>query len=271
MSDYKYDYLLADQFEKTAIFGMLAAGAARAAPLLARAGTAIASRAAPALARAGTAIAERAAPAVARAGQSFAQRAAPAAGQAAQGIGGRIMQYGRNLGGAMKTEGFGGTAKNLAKGMFGFGPAEGASAGAKMIHGAGQAAGTAQGVYGLGSAVFGGSGDSGGQNKTNSLREKQARYTFKGASHSPLQKALHLSPYAAWMGSQLLEDKHPTLAKGLNLGAYALYAGMAGHEALTNPNERLTSGTDALALTAMGIADLARMRRNSQNSTAEGH
>ena len=249
MSEYKYDYLLADQFEKTAIFGMLA-----------RAGTAIASRVAPALARAGTAIASRVAPG-----------AAPAAGQAAQGIGGRVMQYGRNLGGAMKTEGFGGTAKNLAKGMFGFAPAEGASAGAHMIHGAGQAAGMAQGAYGLGSAVFGGGGDSGGQNKTNSLREKQAQYFFKGASHSPLQKALHLSPYAAWMGSQLLEDKYPRLAKGLNLGAYALYAGMAGHEALTNPKERLTSGTDALALTAMGIADLARMRRNSQNSTAEGH
>lgn len=271
MSEYKYDYLLADQFEKTAIWNMLAAGATKLAPVVARAGASLAQRASPTLARAGTALVERAAPAITRAGQSFAQRAAPAAGEAAQGIGGRVMQYGRNLGGAMKTEGFGGTAKNLAKGMFGFAPAEGASAGAHMIHGAGQTAGMAQGAYGLGSAVFGGGGDSGGQNKTNSLREKQAQYFFKGASHSPLQKALHLSPYAAWMGSQLLEDKYPRLAKGLNLGAYALYAGMAGHEALTNPNERLTSGTDALALTAMGIADLARMRRNSQNSTAEGH
>ena len=270
MSDYKYDYLLADQFEKTAIWNMLAAGATKLAPVVARAGASLAQRASPTLARAGTALVERAAPAITRAGESFAQRAAPAAGQAAPGIGSRVMQYGRDLGGAMKSEGFRGTASNLAKGMFGFSPAEGASTGAKMIHGAGQGLGMAQGAYGLGSAVLGGMSNSGGQTKTNSLREKQAQYTFKMANHSPMQKALHLAPYAAWMGSQLLEDKYPRVAKGLNLGAYGLYAGMSAHDALTNPQERFTSGTDAVALTAMALADMARMRRNSQNP-AEGH
>lgn len=104
-----------------------------------------------------------------------------------------------------------------------------------------------------------------------SPREKKARYTFKSASHSLKEKALHLSPYAAWIASQVLDEKYPRLARGLNLGAYGMYAGMSAHNALKDPSERLTSGTDALALTAMGLADLARIRRNSQNSTAEGH
>ena len=105
----------------------------------------------------------------------------------------------------------------------------------------------------------------------NSRREKKAHYTFKSADHNYAEKALHLSPYAAWMASQLVDEKYPRLATGLNLGAYGLYAGMSAHNALRHPAERYTSGTDALALTAMGLADLARMRRKSLNPMAEGH
>jgi hypothetical protein len=99
-----------------------------------------------------------------------------------------------------------------------------------------------------------------------SLREKKARYTFKGASHSIAEKALHASPYVAWLASQALDDSYPRLAKGLNLGAYGLYAGMAGYDALTNPKERYTSAIDAGALAAMALADIARMKRDSQTS-----
>jgi hypothetical protein len=240
MSSYKYDHLLNDQFEKVAL---LAGLAARAAPMLARAGTAIATHA----------------PSVANAGQ-------------------KVMQYGRNLGGAVKEMGFRGTVSNIGRGMFGMAPAEGASAGAKMIHGAGQGLGMAQGAYGVAQAFKPPPPpppppqlQGGGRAVTASLRENQARYLFKGAGGNSLgERALHIAPYAAWIGSQLLEDSHPRLSKGLNLGAYGLYAGMAGREALRNPSERITSGIDAAALTAMGLADLARMRRKSINP-AEGH
>jgi hypothetical protein len=192
------------------------------------------------------------------------------------------MDFGSKTFGAAKNQGFMGTASNFARGMFGFGQkavgtGRAAQAGAKTIHGLGQTAGAVQGAAGVASALMPSSPDPppapppNGQTKMNSLREKTARYSFKGSSHGFGERALHLSPYAAWIGSQLLEDKYPRLSKGLNLGAYGLYAGMSAHNALKHPSERLTSGIDALSLTAMGLADLARMRRNSLNPTANSH
>lgn len=218
MSDYKYDYLLADQFEKAAFLGMAGIGA-RAAPMLARAGTAI--------------------------------------GQAARGLGGHVMQFGRNLGNAFKTEGAKGFLGNMGRGFVGMGARGGAESAA---HGLGTGLMAANTAYSVGSAFMP------PKTTTASLREKQGHYTFKGAEGSLGQKVLHTAPYAAWIASNLLDkDKHPILKPALNLGAYGLYAGMAGHEALTDPKERYTSGTDALALSAMALADIARMRRDSQN------
>lgn len=124
--------------------------------------------------------------------------------------------------------------------------------------GAGQMAGMA--VTALPSAIMGAAPgqrqDSGGREVLASL------YRVKRASegHGLGHKILHTAPYAAWIASQFVEN--PTLSKALNLGAYAGYAGMSAHEALTNPAEKWTSGTDAVALTAMALADIARMKRD---------
>ena len=91
-------------------------------------------------------------------------------------------------------------------------------------------------------------------------------YRVKRASdaHSWGHKALHASPYVAWIASQLVADSHPTLAKALNLGAYGGYAGMSAHTALTEPAEKWTSAVDAGALLAMAAADVARLRRDKK-------
>jgi hypothetical protein len=107
--------------------------------------------------------------------------------------------------------------------------------------------------------------------KTGSLRESLGRYQLKTGSDLG-HALLHASPYVAWLGSQGLDYAGlPRASKALNLGAYGLYAGMAGHEALTNPQERLTSGVDAAALAAMALSDIARMRRESQTPASGSH
>jgi len=90
---------------------------------------------------------------------------------------------------------------------------------------------------------------------------KLASRRKKEASHGLLSHALHVSPYAAWAAGHLLEDKHPTLSKALTAGAYLGYAGNSAHEALKNPQERVTSGIDAAALLAMLGSDVARWTR----------
>lgn len=252
MSEYEYDHLLAGHFEKTAVFGM-------AAGLVGRAGAALAARSSPALARAGTWLTGRAAPAIANAGKTV--------GTAIQTHAPKVHAWGKGIGDAYGQEGFKGFAGNFGRGMFGQQARGGVESAAHTL---GSHAGLAQGAYGLGSAVLGG-----GSDKQGSLRETPAQYTFKGAEgHSWQQKALHAAPYVAWLSSQALEDNERpwarTLGKGLNLAAYPLYAGMSAYDAIKHPENRLTSGTDAVALTAMGLADLARLRRNSQNP-AEGH
>jgi hypothetical protein len=112
--------------------------------------------------------------------------------------------------------------------------------------------------------------------KTGSLRESLGRYQLKtgsdGGTTSAGKALLHAAPYVAWLGSQGLDYAGLHRAsKALNLGAYGLYAGMAGHEALTNPQERLTSGVDAAALAAMALSDIARMRRESQTPASGSH
>lgn len=102
-----------------------------------------------------------------------------------------------------------------------------------------------------------GAASNGGREVTASLyRVKQA-----SEGHGLGHKIMHAAPYAAWIASQFVE--HPTLSKALNLGAYAGYAGMSAHTALTDPAEKWTSGTDAVALLAMAAADIARMKRDN--------
>lgn len=105
-------------------------------------------------------------------------------------------------------------------------------------------------------------GEQGGRNVMASLRENEASYRFKGAEGHGLGATLaHVSPYVAWIGSQLVRDSNPNLAKALSAGAYLGYAGSAAHDAITNPKERVTGAVDALALTAMLGSDVARWRR----------
>ena len=74
--------------------------------------------------------------------------------------------------------------------------------------------------------------------------------------------ALHASPYVGWLASQAADATgHHRLAKALSGASYLGYAGLAGHEALTNPEERVTSGVDAAALLAMLAADAKRWSR----------
>jgi hypothetical protein len=87
-------------------------------------------------------------------------------------------------------------------------------------------------------------------------------YGVKTAGHSWKEKLLHTAPYAAWAAGNLLEDKYPRLSKALTAGAYLGYGGMAAREAYKNPEERITSTVDALALGSMLAADIARWRRH---------
>lgn len=231
MNKYAHDDLLAAHFEKVAIMNMLGAGIRAAAPKLMGAGASMAKG---------------------------------------------VMNYGSNLMNAGKNLGFGGSVSNLARGFFGMAPkamGKNTRAAAGTLHNLGQGASMAHGALSTASQMLPSStpnANQDGQMKMNSLRETRSKFRVKQAGHSLAEKALHIAPYTAWIAAQLLGDSHPRLSKGLNLGAYGLYAGMAGRDALRNPSERITSGIDAAALTAMGLADLARMRRKSLN-LAEGH
>lgn len=101
---------------------------------------------------------------------------------------------------------------------------------------------------------------------TASLREKGATYRLKSAEGHGLGATLaHMSPYAAWIAAKAIEDKNPALSKALSAGAYLGYAGAAGHDALTNPAERVTGAIDAVALAAMLGSDVMRWRRPSDH------
>lgn len=148
------------------------------------------------------------------------------------------------VGAAAARTGFGRHALGVATGAAGF-PIAGSTAG-QVIGGVGM---------GLPGAVTG-AAPSGREVTASLYRVKQA-----SDGHGLGHKVLHAAPYAAWIASQFVE--HPTLSKALNLGAYAGYAGMSAHTALTDPAEKWTSGTDAVALLAMAAADIARMKRDN--------
>lgn len=99
-----------------------------------------------------------------------------------------------------------------------------------------------------------------GPKLASSRREKSAEQG-QPHGHGIGSKLLHIAPYGAWAAGHLLDESHPRLAKALTAGAYLGYAGTSAHEAMKNPNERLTSGIDAAALTAMLGADIARWSR----------
>jgi hypothetical protein len=98
----------------------------------------------------------------------------------------------------------------------------------------------------------------GGQTRLASLREKGAAFHFKQASGVG-HALVHYGPYAAWMASHALDEKHPELARALGIGAAATLGGATLYDMYKNPGQRqLPNAMDVAGLALFGGADLMR-------------
>lgn len=161
---------------------------------------------------------------------------------------------------------YAGLVGNAAK--FGLGYATGIPIGgagtAGMVTGFAKDIATTAGGHGAKPSVMGMSLPGGAPKSVlASLREKGASFRFKGADeglgHRLMHGAVHYGPYAAWMASHAIEDKHPELARALGIGAAATLGGAVAHDLYKNPGQRRAENyMDLAGLALFGGGDLMR-------------